>query len=381
MIDKRVLPFDWLVWLSMAGLGALVTLVIWRGDQLRDPLVWDFSRGGLQVVYTTIDEAGFEHLFMADAQLTAETKTLPSPRQLTTGTFNIWDFSVARQGGFVLYSALKDDGTSDLWQVQLDADEPRLFVPCPNAVCSSSAWSTDGTLVAYARRNASDFGAAALSPPRLWLFDPASSESLPVFSDNQTLAFEPSWSADGQWLSFVSPNDSGVGVVHLNSGETHFFPTISGETGNWHPQQSRFLYTLFQQQNTQFVAHVIAIDLEHNTTINLSGEEALVEDSTPAWSPDGQWIALRRKILEGPDATPGKQIWRMRANGSEAQALTDDPGADHSAPQWSPDGRYLLFHKLPLRGPEITLSVWILDATSGESWKIAEPGQRPKWIQ
>lgn len=351
-----------------------------QGGRLRTPLTWEFSTGGPQVVYTAVDHEGFERLWITDALIDRSEKEMATPQQLTRGPLNVWDFSIAPMGGQILYSMLKEDGASDLWRIQPGDAEPTLFVPCPNAVCSSSAWSPDGRLLAYARRNAGQFGAAVASPPRLWLFDPASGESVPLFNDNQTLAFEPSWSANGEWISYVSPNDGGVGVVHLNSGETQFFATISGETASWHPAETRFVYTLFQQQDEQFVAHLIQVDPVHGGTQNLSGESALVEDGTPAWSPDGAWLALRRKVLTGPDATPGKQIWRMRADGSSAEALTNDPGADHSAPHWSPDGRYLLFHKLPLKGPAITLSVWLLDVKTGESWQVAEPGQRPQWM-
>ncbi|MCB0110949.1 MAG: Ig-like domain-containing protein, partial [Caldilineaceae bacterium] len=279
-----------------------------QGGHLQEPIAWEFSTGGVQVVYTAVDPEGKERLYITDAQLTTPTKAPAAAQQLTHGPLNVWDFSVSPVGGEIIYSALKEDGSSDLWRLQPGGVAPTLFVPCPNAVCSSSAWSLDGKLLAYARRNASEFGAATLSPPRLWLFDPATGESLPLFNDNQTLAFEPSWSADSAWISYVSPNDGGVGVVHLERGETHFYPTISGESAQWHPTQTRFLYTLFQQQNEQFVAHLIEVDPVSGETHNLSGEQALVEDGAPAWSPDGSWIALRRKMLAGPDSTPGKQI-------------------------------------------------------------------------
>jgi Tol biopolymer transport system component len=333
----------------------------------------------VQVAYTAVDSTGKERLFVTDAQLTTTPKTPATPNQLTTGPLNLWDFSVSPAGQLV-YSAMKEDGSSDLWLIQSGDPTPTLFVPCPNAVCSSSAWSPDGTLVAYARRNASEYGAAALSPPRLWLFDPATGDTVPLFPDNQTLAFEPSWSADGDWLSYVAPDAGGVGAVNLTSGATAFYPTTSGETGRWHPQANHFLYSLLQQIDEHYVSHLILVDPLTENTENLSGEAALVEDGAPAWSPDGTWIAWRRKTLTGPEATPGKQIWRMRADGSAAEALTADPAYDHSAPQWSPDGRYLLFHKLPLKGPDIVLSVWIIDVETGESWPVAEPGQRPQWV-
>jgi Tol biopolymer transport system component len=77
--------------------------------------------------------------------------------------------------------------------------------------------------------------------------------------------------------------------------------------------------------------------------------------------------------------SPGKQLWRMRSDGRQAEALTALPDHDYGPPLWSPDGRYLLYHRFPLRGPDITISVWIMDTTTGEEWEVARPGQRPQW--
>jgi dipeptidyl aminopeptidase/acylaminoacyl peptidase len=60
-------------------------------------------------------------------------------------------------------------------------------------------------------------------------------------------------------------------------------------------------------------------------------------DTSPRWSPDGQWIAFVR-----PDAKDVSQIFLLPLRGGEARALTDLPrGA--AAPVWSPDGKVLAF--------------------------------------
>ena len=48
----------------------------------------------------------------------------------------------------------------------------------------------------------------------------------------------------------------------------------------------------------------------------VSGIEA--EESEPAWSPDGTWIAYVRRT----PGTPAKELWLMRPDGSERRALT-----------------------------------------------------------
>jgi TolB protein len=352
-----------------------------QGHQLREPAVWHFRTGQIEAVYSTTDANGVEQLYMVAVDVAQRGEgDLATPAQLTSVPTGIWDFAVAPDGSQIVFAALTEDGTSDLWSATPGVSEPQQLLACPDAVCSGAAWSPDGRFLAYSRRNATEFSAGVISPPRLWLLNPLTGENSAVFADSQKLAFEPRWSSDGQWLSYLSPDLGGVGTLNLYDGSTQFYETNTGEPGVWRPLRSQLLMNVMRQLGDIYVVHLLLIDVANNEQRNLSGEEALVEDGSPAWSPDGAWIAFRRKELDGPNATLGKQIWIMRGDGSGSRALTSDPAFDHGQPAWSPDGRYLLFHKLPLKGPEITLSVWALDVETDATWQVVSPGQRPGWV-
>ncbi len=353
-----------------------------RGYRLRSPVQWQFHTGQIEALYSATDANGVEQLYLVALALddNAASAGVATPSQLTNLPTGIWDFAVAPDGSRIAFSALTEEGASHLWSIAPGAGEPELLAECSDGVCSGAAWSPDGRFVAYSRRNATEFSAGVISPPRLWLLNPITDERSPVFADDQKLAFEPRWSSDSQYLSYLSPEPGGVGVINLYDGSEEFYETTTGEPGLWRPLRSQLLINVLRQLDEHYVVHLLLIDVNTNEQRNLSGEEALVEDGSPAWSPDGSWIAFRRKELEGPTATLGKQLWLMRGDGSEARALTADPSFDHGQPQWSPDGRHLLFHKLPLRGPDIVLSVWLLTVESGEQWEIARPGQRPLWL-
>ena len=63
---------------------------------------------------------------------------------------------------------------------------------------------------------------------------------------------------------------------------------------------------------------------------------------TPAWSPDGQWIAYQRRDRGVT------QVWRARADGSGAQPVTRSE-TDVEALAWTPDGRRIIYITLPGR--------------------------------
>lgn len=53
----------------------------------------------------------------------------------------------------------------------------------------------------------------------------------------------------------------------------------------------------------------------------------------PAWSPDGTGVAVS---MQG-------SIWSIDVRNGAARELTYDPGAYHASPDWSPDGRWLVY--------------------------------------
>jgi len=62
-----------------------------------------------------------------------------------------------------------------------------------------------------------------------------------------------------------------------------------------------------------------------------------VQNSDPAWSPDGSKIAFMSD-RDGGDI----EIYVMNADGSHQTRLTNSPGRD-AHPSWSPDGKNIYF--------------------------------------
>ena len=77
---------------------------------------------------------------------------------------------MAPTNGQIAFAALTPTDGSDLWQVAVGS-AATLLQSCAGAFCATPAWSPDGRLLAFSQRNANEFGAAAISPPRLYLRD------------------------------------------------------------------------------------------------------------------------------------------------------------------------------------------------------------------
>ena len=62
----------------------------------------------------------------------------------------------------------------------------------------------------------------------------------------------------------------------------------------------------------------------------------------PAVSPDGQWCGGPVTTCDVKEDKVLTDIWLVPTDGGESRALTTDEGTDTS-PAWSPDGRWIAF--------------------------------------
>ena len=90
--------------------------------------------------------------------------------------------------------------------------------------------------------------------------------------------------------------------------------------------------------------------------------------SAAAWSPDGQ------ELIYSMQGT----LWRQRVGSTEARQITDTPGGYDYEPDWSPDGRWVVF----VRYDGKAMSLWLLDLESGAESALVENGAvnvDPRW--
>ena len=149
---------------------------------------------------------------------------------------------------------------------------------------------------------------------------------------------------------------------------------IAGEV-SWSRDGTRiaFLSQSADESGDIFVADASSVTLTEIR--NLTPYDALggllQPDRTPAWSPDGEWIAFTAYREGGP------AIWVMREDGSEPRAVTEVGAYADFEPSWSPDSREIAFQ----RADGATVRIGIVSVHGGAPRFLNWPAKayNPAW--
>jgi Tol biopolymer transport system component len=125
--------------------------------------------------------------------------------------------------------------------------------------------------------------------------------------NNSSVAPEPAWSPDGQYLAFLS-NDLIPGAINIS-----------------HTTQN------------QISSQIYIVDADGSNIRQLT--QGSGNRSHPTWSPDGKQIAF---VSGNP--TQGSDIYSIDINGENLDDLTNSDGVGHyNYPEWSPDGSRIAY--------------------------------------
>ncbi|HUI51709.1 MAG TPA: winged helix-turn-helix domain-containing protein [Terriglobales bacterium] len=229
-----------------------------------------------------------------------------------------------------------------------------------------AAFSPDGNQVAfvwsgekggYAHIYVSQIGAAD-SPRRLTNYtDPA-------------FEFAPAWSPDGRYIAFFrfDQKEKSLGVyvtAALGGSERRLYSVKSFrkvDALDWSPD-GKYL-ALSDSPNPDSASQILLLSLDtldvHPVTSPATG---ILGDSSPAFSPDGKYLAFVRNTLDV------LELFRMPAAGGSPVQLTFDH-ADIQGIAWTPDSQNLIFSSTR-QGPQ---SLWRISAQGGTPERLPLAG-------
>jgi TolB protein len=253
------------------------------------------------------------------------------------------------------HDAGETEDTTDvtgLYVRDLRADSTRLVAEGP---ARSPDWRPDGQRIAF---SAGDI--YTVRP------DGSNLQRLTDFGDS----FHPTWSPDGRRLAFDTSyrDENGAHVIWLMDPDGNQLTDISEHgIGEWRDPdwsaEGRKLVHLRFLDNT-FGEEVFVMNSTGVDPVRLTNNER--NDRSPAWSPDGEWIAWALGTDEG------LALSVMRADGSDKRRLVDPPAAE---PAWAPDSERLVFVKPDPESGRTAL--WTIRRDDSGLQQLTNPSRNP----
>jgi TolB protein len=151
----------------------------------------------------------------------------------------------------------------------------------------------------------------------------------------------PAWSPDGSWLAFTRHEGTSI-AIFLRSFDGMQEKRLTTRTdpesdASWSPDGKRLAFCFDKTVPNQgdMDIYTIGIDGDDLRPV-LVTDGKLSHEEWPAWSPDGQWIALT-STRDG-----NQELYIVRPDGKDQRRLTNDPSID-AHPAWSPDSQRIVF--------------------------------------
>jgi TolB protein len=164
------------------------------------------------------------------------------------------------------------------------------------------------------------------------------------------------------YYTSYSPGNPDIFYHNLSTGRRSIIARFSGlNTGAAvSPDGSKVAMVLSRSGSPNvWVANADGTDLKKLTSSQ--------EDSSPCWSPDGQWICFATKIAER------RVLAKVPAGGGDIKRISTAGVFNPTEPDWSPDGKWIAF-----TSQMGDFNICVIPATGGMA-TVLVAGEHPSW--
>jgi TolB protein len=182
---------------------------------------------------------------------------------------------------------------------------------------------------------------------------------------DETIVAAPAWVPGKLALCYTSYKLGNPDIFYhdLSTGERRTLANFSGLNTSAAPSPDGHKVAMILSKSGSPDVWVANTDGSGLTQLTKTPED----ESSPCWSPDGQWICFATKV-QGR-----RQLAKVPAAGGALQRITTAGVSNPTEPDWSPDGKYIAFTR---QGGDFDICVV---PASGGTATLLVSGEDPSW--
>jgi dipeptidyl aminopeptidase/acylaminoacyl peptidase len=354
------------------------------GRQVLTEQRFDFTVRSPQVAYLAPANESPQNIWLVDPG------DPDSARQVTFSAGGIFNFDASPDGTRLVYAEHNDSGTIDLHLLDLASGESSLLLACPDADCTTPAWSPDGTQIAYERMTYNTDLNLGASPTRVWLLElggaraetPATTR--PLFNDPQVVSYGPVWSPDGSRIAVYDSRSGGIMIYTFATDDELLIPTQHGSVGAFSPDGTRMAYPNLLLAEGTTRTYIGLADLDSRAITTLTDPADPIDDERAVWEAGGQTLIVARRYLD-ERYTPGRQLYRVAVATGDAKPLIVDAGYYHGYFEFDPGRTRLVLQRFPQPGEsptdaQIVPEIWVYNTNADSLIQVASNAFLPQWV-
>jgi dipeptidyl aminopeptidase/acylaminoacyl peptidase len=242
-------------------------------------------------------------------------------------------------------TSLKEDKTEErIWMVPF-AGGAAIPLTAEGVSSSHPRWSPDGKYLAF-------LSARHEGKTQVWLLNRTGGEAQQL-TDTPQAVDNFAWSPDGQRLCLIlrDATSEELEAAKEREREKEGVDEKSKDAKEKKPKAQKpwvMDRLQFKVDEVGYLdhrrTHLYTFDVATKGLTQITSGD--YDDSDPVWSPDGKQLAFTSNRTSDPDRNYNTDIWTVAADNADKGAhltqITTNPGEDHS-PAWSPDGKWIAY--------------------------------------
>jgi TolB protein len=255
-------------------------------------------------------------------------------------------------------------GRKEIWAMDYDGANQHPITTL-GTISLSPHISPDGSRLAFSSFNGSSWEI------RMFSFDLNRMVAFPRFGGTNT---SPSWSPDGTKLALSSSRagHSQIFIVDQSGGNLHRITNSKGPdvSPTWNRKTGAEIALTSGRTG---LPRIYTMGTDGTNVQELTDQGYAV---SPAWSPNGQFLAFSWMRHYGAGAPGSEDIYIMDLASRQWVQLTHD-GGRNDFPSWSPDGRHIVFQSN--RSGSLQIWTMLADGTNQKQLTTSGSNSEPDW--